>query len=111
MRIINLLHDTLFWFRVDSEMPGHIWHSMPWAAASYRKAQSRELDSTPMLKQVQINVVTYHIVIHLVCSIFPQQPSFASICFARPWRPRFCASVCKAVLWHGHEHLQMPLWP
>ncbi|CAK0735569.1 hypothetical protein CVIRNUC_000602 [Coccomyxa viridis] len=51
VRIINLHHDTLFWFRVDSEVPGHIWHSMPWAAASYRRAQSREPDSTSMLKQ------------------------------------------------------------
>ena len=76
MRIINLHHDTLFWFRVDSEVPGHIWHSMPWAAASYRRAQSREPDSTSTLKQVLTTINTHHIVSHLVQSTFPQQSAF-----------------------------------
>ena len=73
MRIINLHHDTLFWFRVDSEVPGHIWHSMPWAAASYRRAQSREPDSTPVLKQVLTTIDTHHTVSHLIQSTVPQQ--------------------------------------
>ena len=76
VRIINLLHDTLFWFRVDSEVPGHIWHSMPWAAASYgaSRTQSRDPVSTQMLKEVSSAINTRHIVIHLVQSTFPQQP-------------------------------------
>ena len=74
MRIINLLHDTLFWFRVDSEVPGHIWHSMPWAAASYGapRTQSRDPGSTP--KQVLATINTCHIAVHLVQSTLPQQP-------------------------------------
>ena len=59
VRIINLHHDTLFWFKVDSKVPGHIWHSMPWAAASYRRAQSREPDSTPVPKQVMSTINTH----------------------------------------------------
>ena len=72
MRIINLQHDTLFWFRVDSEVPGHIWHSMPWAAASYGapRAQSRDSGSTPGLKQVMSTINTHLVVIHLVQSAF-----------------------------------------
>lgn len=30
VRIINLLQDTLFWFRVDARVPGHMGHSLPW---------------------------------------------------------------------------------
>ena len=30
VRIINLLQDTLFWFRVDSRVPGHVNHSLSW---------------------------------------------------------------------------------
>lgn len=56
VRIINLLQDTLFWFRVDSRVPGHMGHDMPGAEFSYGLPSRESTESSPRGLFGQVNV-------------------------------------------------------
>jgi len=59
VRIINLLQDTLFWFKVDSRVPGHMGHSLPWAGFGYAPAWRGPMAGSSSMPMEQVCLIQH----------------------------------------------------